>query len=356
MVGKSLLMIVIFLKIFLLCGLSQDVYFSADKIKINKLPEENHKYYISEIKIEGNKTTKVSIILRELVFEQSDSIYIDRIKSSIQRSRENLLNTSLFNFVTIKYSQQSDNDIIIIISVEEKWYIWPFPIFEHADRNLSAWLNKKDLSMINYGLYVLRENFRGRREILKLKTRLGYKEQYSLLYIKPFIDRNNKHGFAIEIAYNRQKQLIFKTEKNRPAYLSGNDDYQLNYFYSNIYYTYRPGLYSSHIFSAGHNNANAREIMQLINPWFFLEGENRMIYNTLSYTFIRDLRDSRVYPLKGSYINLGMQKLGLGINKTAPDLLQLTMTYGKYFSSGKKLHSAHDFSAKKTFGEYEPYF
>ena len=340
----------------MLSGFPQNSNNSNLESKKDKLQAESRKYYIDYISIEGNKRTKSSVILRELLFEQGDSIYNNQIERSIQRSKENLINTSLFNYVTIIFLKQSDNKINISISVEERWYTWPIPILEHADRNLSSWLRRKDMSMINYGISALQENFRGRRELFKIKARFGFKEQYSLLYIKPFIDKNKKHGLAVEIAYNRQKRIIVNTKENKPNYLTGNDDYLLNYFYTYIYYIYRPRLNSSHVISAGYNDVNTNKIIQDHNPWFNLEGEDRMVYNTLSYDFIRDLRDLQVYPLRGSFINLGIKKQGLGINTTSPNLLKFSMTYRKYYCPIKRFYFAHDLSAKKSIGKYEPYF
>ena len=56
---------------------------------------------INSIILKGNKITKDKIILRELEFEKGTKLKSSVLDSLILESRQNLLNRSLFNFVTI---------------------------------------------------------------------------------------------------------------------------------------------------------------------------------------------------------------------------------------------------------------
>ena len=58
-------------------------------------------FVVRNIAITGNKTTKPFIIDRELAFKSGDTIDAGKFNEVIERSRQNLLNTSLFNFVTM---------------------------------------------------------------------------------------------------------------------------------------------------------------------------------------------------------------------------------------------------------------
>jgi len=112
---------------------------------------ETDTVFIKEILIIGNKKTKSSIILRELPFSRNESVY--NLDSVLIRCKENLMNIGLFNFVDINYIKESPTTALIYISVSERWYLWPMPVFELADRNFNEWAQKKDLSRTNYGLY-----------------------------------------------------------------------------------------------------------------------------------------------------------------------------------------------------------
>jgi len=93
---------------------------------------------VSEIKVIGNKTTKEHIILRELPFKVGDTISADELSEVIERARSNLFITQLFNFVTIETAYFHDTFLSFYITVEERWYWWPLPIFEIQETNFNT--------------------------------------------------------------------------------------------------------------------------------------------------------------------------------------------------------------------------
>ena len=148
-----------------------------DSILIHSDIKDGSVQFITDsIILTGNKHTKDNIILRELTFSQNDTIPAFNLVDVIRKSRENLLNTSLFNFVTVEdsiISQGIISHIIIKINFVERWYFWPFPIFEISGRNFNSWWEEKDFSKVNYGVFFIKENCRGRMESLKLLLRFG---------------------------------------------------------------------------------------------------------------------------------------------------------------------------------------
>ena len=165
---------------------------------------------------------------------------------TFERCRENLLNLSIFNFVSFDASHFPENRIDVIITVQERWYIWPTPIFEFADRNFSSFIEDFDWSHINYGLWLKWNNFRGRNEVLSTKLRLGYKEQYLLEYAKPNIGKNQNHKVAVGYSFMRQHRVNYQTIENKPVYYKDFPAYALNLGDSYIAYTYRHKLYTTH--------------------------------------------------------------------------------------------------------------
>jgi len=133
-------------------------YFQADSAAIQE------KFVIKNITITGNRVTKSTIVSRELTFKINDTVTADNLGLLFERSRENLLKTSLFNYVYFDTLSEESNLLKITVSLEERWYTWPEFHFNHADRNLSTWWQSRDFSRINYGLGISHYNFRGRRE------------------------------------------------------------------------------------------------------------------------------------------------------------------------------------------------
>lgn len=111
---------------------------------------------ISSLEFEGNKVTKDFILYREMEFARGDTVEGNILKNRIISTRENLLNTSLFNFVTVHIETSSYNHYQLArIKIEfiERWYVWPFPIFEFADRNFNVWWKTKNFQRVNYGFF-----------------------------------------------------------------------------------------------------------------------------------------------------------------------------------------------------------
>jgi outer membrane protein assembly factor BamA len=69
-------------------------------VSTTSLAQEN-RLIINDIQISGNRRTREDIILRELTFRKGDTIPRSYLEFNINRSRQNILNTSLFNYVTI---------------------------------------------------------------------------------------------------------------------------------------------------------------------------------------------------------------------------------------------------------------
>ena len=93
---------------------------------------------ISSITINGNKITKEDIILREVVFSKNSSFSTADLDHKIKESQENLINLKLFNFVEINYTLTGDK-AQLTIDVTERWYFWPYPVFEISERNFNTW-------------------------------------------------------------------------------------------------------------------------------------------------------------------------------------------------------------------------
>src|SRR5690349_20584045 len=81
-------------------------------------------FVVGEIIIEGNKRTKPYIIQRELPFKPGDSIYLPDLVKGFEISRQQLINTTLFNEVIISLKAFRGYVVDILIQVKERWYIF----------------------------------------------------------------------------------------------------------------------------------------------------------------------------------------------------------------------------------------
>lgn len=268
---------------------------------------------VDRISIDGNKVTKEKIILRELSFEVGDTILKSGIMEELATSRNNLQNTLLFNFVYMDFMPEG-NRIEVRIRVVERWYIWPIPIFEHAERNFPAWLRDPDFEKLNYGLLLDWNNFRGRRETLELKARLGYKEQFAIGYNKPNLDKDQKHGISVALNSFRQNEVILRTKDNKPVYLEDGGSYLSRSISPGLTYTYRPAFYLRHNFSLAYSHIYFGAD-SLTEEYLGIPTENRIDWFSAAYSIEFDNRDYKIYPLHGYLLRLVLLRRGLGLMK-----------------------------------------
>ncbi len=287
-------------------------------------------YKICKIALAGNKKTHPKIILRELPFKEGDSLNSKNISEQLKIAKENILNTSLFNFADVDTFGTTTNTISISIKVVERWYLWPIPIFEQAATNFNTWLYERDFDKINYGFYLTQANVRGRNELLRLVVRRGFREQYGIAYSIPGIGKKQKLGVEVKSLYYRQRKLAYSTFDNKPI-----DFYTDKYNYQNssasISFTYRPEIYNKHNFEVAYNNHAITDTLYKANPLFLWNNLKNIQYLFLSYTFTRDKRNSNYYPLTGYFASVTLSKTGLGIFKNEINFYTANIKTSKYF-------------------------
>lgn len=315
---------------------------------------------VNQIHLVGNKVTKDPIIFREITFREGDTIGENVFMQELIHSKQNLMNTSLFNFVEVIDSTISDQKIRMI-DVEfkflERWYIWPLPIFELAERNLSVWLQDMDFKRVNYGFFLDWDNFRGRRERLKIMLQFGYDEKLGFSYSIPYIDK--KQSFGIDFGFNRTNnhEVTYATENNEVQRVRLEDEYahrQYNAFFAVFH---RPDIYQSHYFETSYNDDIYNDTVFQLNPEFFQGGSNRSQYFKLSYKFMNDHRDFKTFPLKGFYFDILIEKLGLGFFNNSPiNIYNAKVNYRKYWTFSKRFFFASGATARIGNKGDHPYF
>lgn len=311
---------------------------------------------INNINIVGNNKTRESVILRELLIKKGDTISIKDIAPLVKRSEENLFNTSLFNYITVNIYNETPKHANLFVLVEERWYLWPYIIFEHADRNLSAFLNNANWSRVNYGIMLVKNNFRGRREIVKIKTRFGYNEQLQFAYTVPNIGGSQRHGVSAELSYNRLHEVAYNLFNDKLIYYNNPDKYMQKYYSAYINYKYRPKYDTDHNLSAMIYQRIVDDTIITLNNNFFYNNNNFGRYFILSYTFNFDTRNYIHYPLTGKFFSLNISKTGLSILPGEPDgFWGTTIDYALYNKLHNRWYSGLNFKSKLTSKSQVPF-
>ena len=294
---------------------------------------------ISKINFIGNKLTQKDVITRELNFKIGDTVLLSELSKLFKKSTENLMNISLFNFVTITDSI-SYNSVIININVIERWYIWPIPIFDLADRNFNTWWKTKDFYRVNYGVDLAVYNFRGRNETLDFILSLGYDEKYGIIYKIPYINEKQTLGIIFSANYFQSHEIALKDSNNKVIFFKDN-----NYPKKNLNIStgliYRRNIHTTHTIQINYDKYFIQDTVLKLNKEYTLSSVNNQNYFSINYQFKHDFRDYKPYPLHGYYFDIEIMKYGLGlINDRDFDLYSLKSTFRKYFQFSKQLYFA----------------
>ena len=294
-----------------------------------KVLAQESKFVVNEIVIEGNKRTKPQIIFRELAFHINDTLNNQNIVEKIKKSEENLLNTSLFNFVTITYKTDS-NVLSFHISLKERWYTWPNPILEISDRNFNTWVENKNWDHINYGFYLSQENVRGRKETLRILFRKGYREEFGLSYMMPSINRKQTIGINVSSSFSQNHEIPVSAVNNKVIFYKTTNFHVFKQYANSVMLTYRPNIYNTSSVRLNYTNIAITDSVHYLYPDFFEKMDKRAFF-TFAVRFKQDCRDSKAYPLKGHLLDIEVVKEGLGLLKN--ELNQLyTAVYAKKFA------------------------
>ncbi|WP_420577789.1 BamA/TamA family outer membrane protein [Ekhidna sp.] len=306
---------------------------------------------IDRIFIEGNYKTKPHIITRELSFSVDSTYMRYQLDSMFIWDRNRIYNTNLFNSVFLKVVNEDNNHAEVKITVDERWYIYPFPIFRLIDRNFNDWwVNRdRDLSRVNYGLKVTQFNFRGRSEILRLWLQTGFETVLNLYYQVPYIDKKQNNGLLISSSYFEAKNVPVVTRENIRRFASSQEEVLRRAYTNSITHSYRSSFYSYHNTSIGHLRVDVADTVAALNENYLGDSRTQQQYLTLGYTYVWDKRNNVNYPTKGSYHQAGLTKVGLGLYDDGVDYWRARVRLTKYTGFKDNFFLVNNLSVLSTF-------
>lgn len=306
---------------------------------------------IEQIIVLGNKKTKLSIINRELDIKKGDTLLVADTSAIFERNRNKIINTGLFNFVTISHVSKT-----LIILVEERWYIWPIPIFELADRSFNEWWvdRNRDFRRVNIGMDFEHRNFRGRNEKLRIKLQQGFLKKYELSYKVPYINSFLSNGMKFTLSYSTNNKTAYATEDNKLAFINSETTTRER-FYTGIELNRRPKYYLTYVGQVNYRHNTIADTITKLNPHYFGFNKTKHQFFEINLSLKYDKRDIQYYPYKGKVIELTLKKKGLGIFKDL-DLTRLQLETAFYKNHKKRIIWENIFKAQFNLPNNLPYF
>ncbi len=325
-----------------------------DTVRSDTVPA-NRVLTINRVLIIGNKITRNSIISRELSLKPGDTISSQRLERVLTLDKNKIYNLRLFNTVMVRWIDLGTLEADILVDVSERWYTFPVPVFDIADRNFNEWIQNYggDFSRVNYGLRLYQYNFRGRNETVRLTAQFGFVKRFELSYRLPYIDRRQKHGLIFDFDYVEPKNIAYATEDHKLVFLRADENLRTT-LGAGITYTFRKSFYQTHLFTAQFRNSHISDTVAILNPNYYGNGRVRQRYGTLTYSFNADHRDVIAYPLNGYQITATVEKVGVGMGDDV-DLWSITASYAHHREVAKGWYFSNFTSFYRMFPERQPY-
>ncbi len=295
---------------------------------------------IRDFIFEGNKKTKPQVLTREFTMSIGDTIPLSELAIKLEENRLRLLNTNLFNDVKINVKNwSSDDKVSIIVTVVERWFFYPIPIFELADRDFNVWWKEqnRDLHRTNFGIRFTHSNITGRRDPFSTLIQFGYTPKFSVGYNIPYLNKKQTIGAFANYFYSTNREIGYKTIYNRLVFYKN----PLKSIFSRLSYsggiTYSPGLFDKHVWSFGFSKQTLDTSITInLNRDYFLDSRTTQAYSWISYSYANDTRDFKPYPMKGHLLGVKISKLGL-LKKDNANALDLSLRWSQYFKMSKRL-------------------
>lgn len=254
---------------------------------------------ISAIQIEGNLKTRDLIIHRELPFQSGDTVPLSELTGLLETAKNQLVNLNLFNEVLVTSDSASFFEVRVHIKLTEKWYFWPIPTLEYADRNVNQWYSfKLNPERLNYGLYNFRYNAFGLNHTFKVALIHGYTRNYGVEYRIPYWDKKRQWGGALQASRRLNHEIVYATVHNRQQFYKDPDrDVNRRSSISGILF-FRPEIFTRYHLNAGYYRQQVSDTVLKLNPHFSRGGINfSMIYIGLGVHYQKT--DNEHYSTKG---------------------------------------------------------
>lgn len=271
--------------------------FSTTFAQIENVPAQNdssgNQNKILAIVIQGNEKTKEEIIVREMKLRQGDNFD----ETLAQQDQLRIQNLGIFNRVEVAHIP-TNQGIILIVTVSEMWYIFPYPIIFRNDRDWSRF-------SIGAGLY--HANFRGRREVIDGSFWLGFNPSVRLSYSNPWIFGKHKLYTSFSVFAKKVRNRTFDSDVVASDSSNfGNSDVDEKRIGFNWRIGKRFGHFTYFDIIMGYQQLTISP--DTIDVTLDPSGEDKL--PSVGFSFTYDSRDLREYAHKGNFLNLWAIKTG----------------------------------------------
>ena len=299
---------------------------------------------VTRLEFAGNKLTQEYIIRAELDLTEGEVVQLFELGTRLEQNRLRLENLQLFHSARVDILSCEAGRLELRFTVQERWYVWPKPIFVLADRNLNVWIRNPNFQRIDYGVSIRHYNFRGRNEKLRLKLQHGFNRIYELNYSLPRLIQAPKWGLFTSFLFHQSHFVDFKTERNSILTYRDEHDFPTRYFHLQGGATYRKNSNLLYQAAVTYSQQRISDSVFFRNPAFLLGSPHRRQLH-LEVARTLNLRNTFSYPLSGHFFRV-MARQSFPLGGGANYLTLLSGRYAWYQPLGRGFYYATSLEAE----------
>lgn len=262
---------------------------------------------LTDIILSGNETTKEQVLLRELTFSVSDTLDAASLEPLLQENQKRLFNLRLFHEVNYTYTCH-EGQLQVNFQVQERFYLYPIPIFDFADRNFNAWLEKKDWSRIDYGISLVRKNFRGRNEEVRLRVQRGFNKRLELGYRIPYLWRKYNLGADFNVSDYRSRTISYTNYNNKQRFFEQEEGVPIKRSAFSAAIIRRQDVQRQDGVRLTYLNEEISDSVAYLNPDYYRNAGQERQYMRIELFRVLNRRNNFAYPTAGNYFEAGISQ------------------------------------------------
>jgi outer membrane protein assembly factor BamA len=310
--------------------------------------------FVQTISILGAEKSKEALILRELNFSVGDSVAFDELEELMALNQRNVYNLLLFNDVSFIPEVLNDR-LYVIITLKERWYIFPYPRLKLEERNTYDFLKNPSFDRVSFGLGLNWRNVTGWNETLNIKTQLGFTQRLTVEYIRPALFYKENIDLLATFRFINEKEVIVRTEEGIPEWENTVNEPLQQTLFGSLALRKRFSVTQSIEAELNFKQVRFSDSIYIFNDKFIPSSDGKEYYPSIVLTFADDKRDLKNYPLQGIKYQFIFRFSGPpGLASTS--FVKVGGSFAHHIPLSRRLNFSYGFHQMFAFGDRIPFY
>lgn len=309
---------------------------------------------IDSVAFSGLKRTKPQLLQRVMTLHAGDSLDATGLEKALKTDQQNIYNLSLFTVVQVA-ADSADGRLVIHVTVQERWYVWPQPYVSLEERTFNEWWADKDLDRLVYGLGLTWQNVSGWNDNLYIYGQNGYSRRVTAQFYRPFLFAKPQIDGTFSFFYVNNKEIGYNTVDGYLQLARLRNHRMRNSYILQATFGKRFTARDQVQLTGGYQYFQLHDSIRYFNDRYLTDGATVEQYPFVTLSYINDQRDMRSFPLAGYKYSAYFKQLGLpGVGTSA--FSKVGISFSHHISLSKRWNFAYGTQNYFLLGRKVPYY